>query len=201
MDSITVYNAKGGTGKTSLSLALALKTGNTIITNDIYSPIDDVLPSSKVLKLEPNEKVPILDYSSPIIYDLGGHMMDTRISQCLKQSKTILIPTLTDYTSLKTTMYAIKEVEEFNKNIILIINKVSNEKEFFEAHKILSNFFTYEILRVKESKCFQNMFKNKKSIDEMMQENKLITRAYTEVNNQLINIINTLDSKDNIKSA
>ena len=41
---LLIWNLKGGQGKTSLSLAIALEKGFYVLTNDVHSPIDEILP-------------------------------------------------------------------------------------------------------------------------------------------------------------
>ena len=70
----TVYNFKGGVGKTVLSLNLALTMEYSIVTNDIYSPIEKVLDEDRILKIHHDEILPAFPADYNIIFDLGGHI-------------------------------------------------------------------------------------------------------------------------------
>ena len=45
---IVVWNLKGGQGKTVLSMAIAMLEGFYVVTNDIHSPIDEVLGEDSI---------------------------------------------------------------------------------------------------------------------------------------------------------
>lgn len=77
---ITVYNFKGGTGKTSIALNLALTMQYAIISNDTYSPLEKVLDPKKFIKLEAGKDLPNLPEKYFIIFDLGGHIDPRAIS-------------------------------------------------------------------------------------------------------------------------
>ena len=51
---IVIFNIKGGQGKTSLAVNLALTLNAGVITNDVYSPIEKVLPEKQFMKIALN---------------------------------------------------------------------------------------------------------------------------------------------------
>jgi hypothetical protein len=57
---ITVYNFKGGQGKSKIALNLAITLGYGIITNDEVSSHDLVLPEERIFKVP--KHVPITIY-------------------------------------------------------------------------------------------------------------------------------------------
>jgi hypothetical protein len=99
---VSTFSLKGGVGKTSISLAVQLelqKKGSAvkIITNDPVSPIGAVLDENDFVQLSKKQNFPKdLQKKGDWILDMGGYL-DNRILPILKQSKTIIIPTFTDY--------------------------------------------------------------------------------------------------------
>ena len=66
---IAIWNLKGGQGKTVLSLSLAMLKGFYVVTNDVHSPIDDVLPEGHALRLGIKDVLPDVPDNIDLIYD------------------------------------------------------------------------------------------------------------------------------------
>ncbi len=86
---ITVYNFKGGTGKTSISMNLALTMDYSVVTNDLYSPLEKVLDDKRILKLNHDDNLPVFPENYDLIFDFGGHV-DVRAIEALKQSRWVI---------------------------------------------------------------------------------------------------------------
>ena len=181
---ITIFNFKGGQGKTTISLALALSYGFFIVTNDEYSPIDKVLPNGYTKHLAQNEKLPNIPDHIPTIYDFNS-CSDKRIIKVLGLSEWVIVPV--SYSSpldMQVTIKSIKEIEQYNKNILIIINK-AKKGDFEKAGKVLNNFFNYPMLELKESTAFIKMITKKSSIQDLIKENKLLESSYKKPLDQL----------------
>jgi len=166
---ITVYNYKGGTGKTRISLNLALTMNFSVITNDVYSPVDSVLDKKSFLKLKIDQKMPKLPKDADVIFDFGGYP-DERAITALKESNYVLIPVLLDFGDLQVTLDFINEIKKYNKNIIIIANR-TKKGGLNQIKKAVGKFFpNFPVFEIKESKAMTNLFNEKKSIYDMVQE-------------------------------
>lgn len=189
--STVIWNLKGGQGKTTLALSLALLYDYGVITNDSYSPIDKTLPKGKCLKVGQDEKVPLVKEGQKVIYDFGGHA-DNRIIEVIKKAKTVIIPII--YKSpydMQVTIQSIQEMEAYNKNIIIVVN-ATKKGDFERTEKVLREFFKYPLLEVKESTVFIKSIEKKKSIQELMDSNKLFSYHYKKPLEQVEKIYNLI---------
>jgi MinD-like ATPase involved in chromosome partitioning or flagellar assembly len=199
---VSTFSLKGGVGKTSISLAVQLelqKKGSSvkIITNDPVSPIGAVLDENDFVQLSKKQNFPKdLQKKGDWILDMGGYL-DNRILPILKQSKTIIIPTFTDYPSLIATRRSVKEIESHNNKIILIANKTA-KNDFMDTYETLRDVCgNYPVFPVKTSKAFENIYVERKAISQTMIDNPLLGKAYADVSEQVRKIINHLEGTEN----
>ena len=199
---VSTFSLKGGVGKTSISLAVQLelqKKGSAvkIITNDPVSPIGAVLDENDFVQLSKKQNFPKdLQKKGDWILDMGGYL-DNRILPILKQSKTIIIPTFTDYPSLIATQRSVKEIESHNNKIILIANKTA-KNDFMDTYETLRDVCgNYPVFPVKTSKAFENIYVERKAISQTMIDNPLLGKAYADVSEQVRKIINHLEGAEN----
>ena len=191
---ITVYNIKGGVGKTDISLNLALTMGFAIITNEPFSPIEKVLDESRFIKLERDEVLPKLPPDKyDVIFDLGGYL-DNRAISALKQSDCVIVPLINEFKDVHTTVNFIQEIEEYNKRIIIVVNK-AQKGDFENIKEIMKeNYPRYPVMEIKFSRSLPNIMREKKSIKEMVEEGGLKAYFYKSVANQFEKLIKTINS-------
>ena len=194
----TIFSLKGGVGKTSLASALCLELDYKgkkvpIITNDAISPLEEVLGKEKALKLKLDEDFPELKKKDDIIVDLGG-FVDERSISVLKKSKQVVIPTIGSFLSISGLIQTIQEVERFNKEIIIVLNRIE-KKEVEKVIQFIRESHDYPIFKLKTSKCFENLLYQNKSVSQMMKEEPLRRSSYKEVHAQLQEIIKHLTRK------
>ena len=182
---ITIYNFKGGAGKTSCAMNIALTMDYGVVTNDIYSPIEEVFDN--VLKVSPSEEFPDFPTDAEVIFDLGGYI-EARSITVLRNSKVVLVPTINEYSILQTTINSVAEIEEYNMNICLIANR-TKRGDYEEIRQILSRFYKYPIFEVKESQSIPAIFKKKKSIKAMVEEGGLQKYHFQYLDRQFDKII------------
>ena len=174
---ITIFNLKGGQGKTTRSLSLALLYKFLVITNDEYSPIDKVLSKGHVKHLKQADPLPSVPDDVNLIYDFGGYP-DSRLIEAVQSSNLVIIPIIYESPlDMQTTIKTIREIEQHNRNILIVVNK-TQKTDFLKSKKVLDEFFSYPILEIKKSTAFVKMVEKKKSIKELMKDSYLFSYHY-----------------------
>ena len=138
---ITLASFKGGVGKSSLALNLAIYLGFDCVTNDIVA-----VDNSRTKKIPPKLKRIPLQYcgNRDLILDFGATStsIDPKLAHAVRMSNLIVIPTLTDTRSLKATVDTVNFIQESDKPIVIIINNFTDNKKYLKAHAYLKNALT-----------------------------------------------------------
>ena len=137
-----MFNLKGGQGKSSIALNLALTMDMNIISNDIITQIEDVLPPDNFLKIGKDDDFPNIEEDIDIIYDLGG-WLDNRTISILKQADLIIIPMINGIMNNKTSLNSIEQVKNINKNILIIANKTKKD-DYNIICELVNKYFSEE---------------------------------------------------------
>ena len=120
---ITVYNTKGGVGKSPISALIGKELDYKIITND-DSVNEDYLSDI----VEYQEKINIKDRNN-VVVDLGG-WIDTDTINILKASDVVLVPFNSKPNSIKRTISLISDLKELGINYNLIFTMYETVQEF-----------------------------------------------------------------------
>lgn len=189
---ITVMNFKGGVGKTSFALNIALMRGCAIVTNDVFSPLERVMSPKKILKLFPTNEIPKFPKKLDLVFDLGGHI-DPRTIDALKQSDVVVIPVFGDYLSTQTSLECISEVLPLHSNIIVVANRA--EPGDYDKLKILVDKFYpgLPVFPLNKSKAFENVFKKRRSLKDMAESGGLEGYSYRTVFLQFLEIVKHIE--------
>jgi cellulose biosynthesis protein BcsQ len=186
----TIMNFKGGIGKTSLTLALALHLGFDVITNDLLSPLEQLFNEDQLIKLGRNEHIPDLPDACRVIFDFGGHV-DKRVIKALKFSQFVIIPVMVDSLNLEVSNETIIEVSRFTNNIVLcpMSYRTPGELKNIEDGLIDSNF---PVFPIKYSKAVPKMFDQRRSLHSLRDNDGLSRYHYTQICNQIDELIRYL---------
>jgi cellulose biosynthesis protein BcsQ len=167
---ITVFNAKGGVGKTAISLNAALSYGYGVLTNDPLSVVSRVLDDSRYRILTPKEKLPDIPADWPLIFDFGGYPNDARISKALEISQYLLIPVLPYRENIQENLNFIQEIidREPSCGIVVIANQTV-QNQFFEMQRAIRRYFPkIKVFNLKKTAAFAKMIEHGKSLRELI---------------------------------
>ncbi|MDR0423056.1 MAG: hypothetical protein LBH46_00520 [Rickettsiales bacterium] len=188
---IVIFNLKGGQGKTSIAVNLALTLNAGIITNDVYSPLESVLSQNQFIRIEKDEEFPDIDESNSInIYDLGG-WIDERAIGLFKEADLIIVPMINSFLDNQTTINTLEEVKKYNDRVIIVVNRTT-KNDFAEAKSLMENFYKkdeFVFFEIKQTTAFKKIFEKTKSINSIMEEDKLLAYSYRELQQQFQQIV------------
>jgi len=189
---ITVYNIKGGTGKTRIALNLALTLEWGIVTNDEYSITERVMSSSKLKILSTNESLKkylskIPDHI-PLIFDMGGRA-DNRAVDAMRQSDYVIMPVMADRGDLPIGLNFLQEMLKINPNIIIVVNQTKSG-QFQQVSRVFQKYYPkLPLFEIKTSTAMSRIVTEKRSITEIMKSNSLLRHHYQIINQQFQAII------------
>jgi MinD-like ATPase involved in chromosome partitioning or flagellar assembly len=192
---IVVDNLKGGQGKSTLSVALALETGAGIITNDLYSPIDKALPK-RCIKMDRKDALDDLEEKKrtrKIILDFGGYA-DPRMVDAIKLADVVVIPTINAFADVQVSIRTIQEVARYNRKILVVANRAKpGDLEEVRA-AIHGTVGKYPVLPLKSSKALAGLYLDPKPISQLVAEGGLNAHVYQELNQQIRTILKAIQT-------
>jgi cellulose biosynthesis protein BcsQ len=195
---LVITNFKGGVGKTSIAIALASLLELPIVTNDSWSPLQDLMPEGTFKKIEAEKDIPLLDNT---IYDLGGYA-DNRALPVIKEADYVIVPIINTYLNNKGSVNTISNILPYNKNIIVIVNQATDKDFEFVKLNLNSIFNSIKIktFLLKKTTAFDKMFLTEKTIEAIIESDKTLARPYKIVATQLKEIADYINNtKENRK--
>ena len=189
---ITIFSLKGGVGKTSISVNLALTLKYGIITNDVYTPLERVIAKESLLKLSQNQALPDLPENYDIIFDFGGYV-DSRVVEAINISNYVIIPVTSSYLDLQLAINTIEEIKKYNNNIIIVANMISSQKDYSLIQDAMKKMeYKYPVMPIKRTASIKNIFSNKQSIESLVSKGGLSKYHYQNAKSQFDDLVKLL---------
>ena len=187
---LSVWNKKGGVGKTSLAYALAKDLDFDLISND-DSSIEECYDRAEITsKIKPKDGC---------VYDFGG-FADPQIGEVMKASNVLIVPTIpSENANIKTYQTVVLDLlgkmEIPDEKIIIVIMKGDDAalklyKELFAEHKC-------SIITMPGSRIFDKQFEECKSIMGIADANPLSRYTYRRVLDAYNSLLNLIIEKSN----
>lgn len=204
---ITLYNAKGGAGKTPIATNIVLDFDYAIGTNEAYHVYDSFIDDEKLLALDLSESFPKIPEHIDIVFDLAGTISDSShsITSAIVQSDLIIVPIYNEVKSLAGgigTLNEISNISEFKGKVLVVATKLSKErKDHFKKgeweksndfknvmNAVRNSGFDHDVLPLKFSKAFDAIFEKELSVAQMCSADPLTRYSHREVQFQFENI-------------
>lgn len=193
---IAVFNLKGGQGKSSIALNLALSLKFDVISNDKITKLEKILPEDNFMKIEKDQDFPDIIENLNVIYDLGG-WIDNRAIKPIKEADLVIIPMINTEMNNEVSINSINQVKQFNDNIMLIVNRSKKNDFEYMKNDVIKTYFPnddFPIFEIMDTTAFEQMLKRKMPIQEIVEVEPLLKYNYRKVNKQFNEIINFINN-------
>ena len=190
---ITIFNQKGGVGKTMLATQIALYFDLKIIELDPYGILKSLM-QDRVLKFGLRDKID--ENLDNVVFDFGG-FDDLRLSQVAKQSDLVIIPFNPTLISLGGTLKSYYKVRDLNENILFIANGYLKKQDVKDAVEFLEENIKEHIdyFSIPYTRAVQTAENEIVSIIDLPKQGGLKRHTYSKIARIFENLMEVIKNK------
>jgi cellulose biosynthesis protein BcsQ len=190
---VTVYNKKGGVGKSTISGLLALDWDFFLATNEMDAPIADILPEDRVNLISPDQRFKNMA-GDRVVFDLAGAMSpysQPSIESAIEQSDVVLVPMVAEHMDISQGHTTIAQIIDIGTPIIVIANKIQAVgRERISDIRATSMFETVQaniteiygtdipVMPLRQVNAMKAMFEKDMGLKDMIRERPLLAKNY-----------------------
>ena len=207
---ITVYQAKGGAGKTPIATNIALDREYAIGTNDPNNLFETFIPDDRFIEVDAGEPFPTIPDGIDFIFDLAGAMSKNAysITSALLQSDLVLVPIHEEVKSLHGGVRTLRELSRlsgFTAPVYVVATKLKKTKHDssddcteWQSYQTIERWvrgggFEQPIIPLKLSTAFDAVFEREMSIADISAADPLARHSFKEVLRQFPAIYDIID--------
>jgi len=169
---IAIITLDGGAGKTAIAFSLAKDLDYYLISND-DSVIERAYPDGAKIMKDPK----VID---EVVYDFGG-FVDSNVLSVIEACDLVIVPCINDLNSKMKAIKTIQQIQEHNKNIIVVGTRLEGDKDLSEIQEtIKSSLGDLPMFPLRKTKLFKNALEFGMSPLELEEDSKQV--AYTQRN-------------------
>jgi len=190
---ITIFNQKGGVGKTMLATQIALYFNLKIVELDPYGILKSLMPE-RVIKLGLRDEID--ENLNNVVFDFGG-FDDLRLEQVASLSDLVIIPFNPTLVSLGGTLKSYLKVKDFNNNILFIVNGYIKEQDVKDAVEFLEEHIKepIEYFAIPFTRAVQTAENEVVSIVDLPKQGGLRKHTYSKIARVFENLMEVIKNK------
>jgi cellulose biosynthesis protein BcsQ len=186
---LSVFNFKGGVGKSTISYNLAKHFGLKIVTNDKYSALINAKQTTGGSSINIGDNV---------IFDFGG-FEDKRVHEVFEASDVIVIPTLYSRADIQNTVITVRQILKYapDAKILIVVNRVrsGDDKLLDSVKEQLNKHIKHDVsyVTLRDSKALLRSINDNISIFDIHQQSGLNKHVYAPLINDFYMIIGSIE--------